>query len=180
MVAGADHQGALAIHAFAGGLEQFDHAVGCARPQHRQALRQAAEVVGVEAVDVLVRADALDHQGAVDVLGQRQLHQDAVDALVGIEPVDLGQQRLLRHLGVEVHRHRADAHGLGAAPLVAHIDFGSRIGADQHGGQGRGALAGGDALGDGGTHAFLYARGDGLAVNDLGGQRSIRLGEAAF
>jgi hypothetical protein len=53
---------------------------------------QAADVVEMEPVDVLVHGDALEHAADPDVFRQRQLDQDAVDAVVGIELVDLRQQ----------------------------------------------------------------------------------------
>src|SRR3546814_4441259 len=73
------------FRSFAGALQQFDHAERCARPQHRQALGEAADVVRVEAIDVLVGANAFGDADRIDVAGQRQLHEDAVDVVVGIE-----------------------------------------------------------------------------------------------
>ena len=40
---------------------------------------------GMEAVDVLLRVDALDHALGVDLLRQRQLHEDAVDRGIGVQ-----------------------------------------------------------------------------------------------
>ena len=50
----------------------------------RIALHQRADVLGVEAVDVLLRRDGLSTV-AVEMLRQRQLHEDAVDLRIGIE-----------------------------------------------------------------------------------------------
>ena len=47
--------------------------------EHRPALREVAEVRRVQAVDVLRRIERADHGVAVEVRGQRQLHEDAVD-----------------------------------------------------------------------------------------------------
>ena len=53
---------------------------------------QPADIDRVEAVHVLGRVDRLDHRAGADLLGQRQLHQDAVHRRVGIEPRDHRQQ----------------------------------------------------------------------------------------
>ena len=42
-------------------------------------LHQRADVFGVETVDILFRRDGLEHRVAVEMLRQRQLHEDAVD-----------------------------------------------------------------------------------------------------
>jgi hypothetical protein len=65
----------------------------------RGALRQGADVLGVEAVDVLLGRDRLKHLFFVEVLGQRQLHQDAVDGRVGIQLGDLVEHLAGRHHG---------------------------------------------------------------------------------
>ena len=40
----------------------------------------------MKAIDVLVRIDGQQQPAAVDVGGQRQLYQDAVDRRIGVEP----------------------------------------------------------------------------------------------
>ena len=57
------------------------------RAGHREVERRAgrdraqpADIDRMEAVDILVRIDGQQHVRGVDVLGQRQLHQDAVHA----------------------------------------------------------------------------------------------------
>ena len=53
---------------------------------------------------------------------QRQLHQDAVDRGIGIEPVDQRQQFGFRGAGRQVVVERPDADLLRRAALVAHVD----------------------------------------------------------
>ena len=48
--------------------------------------REPADIDRMEAVDVLVGVDRLDAPACVDVLRQRQLHEDAVDRGIGVEP----------------------------------------------------------------------------------------------
>ena len=103
----------------------------------------------------------------VDVCGQRQLDQDAVDAGVVVQRLDTGQQFGLGHRGIVLLQHRMKARVLAGLDLVAHIDLGGRVVADQdHGQAGRGAagLQGGGALGDFGTQLA----GEGVAVDELG------------
>lgn len=86
----------------------------------------------MEAVDILGGQDALGDGGLLDLLGQWQLHQDAVDRWVGVEPIDEIEERCLTdHVG-QLVQLRIDADlGAGAA-LVANIDPRGRIRTDQH------------------------------------------------
>ena len=54
--------------------------------------RQPSDIDDVEAVDVLVGIDRGQDRGLVDLLRQRQLHQDAVDAVVAVELLDQVEQ----------------------------------------------------------------------------------------
>ena len=60
--------------------------------------RDLAHVHGMKAVHVLARIDAQQHATRVDVLGQRQLHQNAVDLRIGVQTVDQREQVRLGHL----------------------------------------------------------------------------------
>src|SRR5690606_33757831 len=75
-------------------LQQGHDALGCARNKERLAapLRELANVVSTEAIDVL-----LIHYGRRDgvlpnVLGERKLHDDAVDIWVVVQAVQLIEQ----------------------------------------------------------------------------------------
>ena len=59
----------------------------------RLALRKAAQVVGVKAVHILGRQDAFDDLGGVEVGRQGELHQNAINLVIGIQGVDHVQQR---------------------------------------------------------------------------------------
>jgi hypothetical protein len=127
---------------------------------------------------VLGRINGLQDHGAVDLFGQRQLHQDAIDAVIGIQARDHGQQFRLRG-GVREAILEGTHAGLDrAASLAAHIDFTGRIVADKHHRQsGLDAIAG---------FQFGHTRGDvapqvrchGFAIDDLGSHRhsSLRFG----
>ena len=61
-------------------LEHHDAAQRRARHQRILADRELAGIVDVKAVDILGRIDRADHRFLVDLAGQRQLDEDAVDA----------------------------------------------------------------------------------------------------
>ena len=100
-------------------------------------------------------------------VGQRQLDEDAVDRVVGVEPLDEREQ-----LGL-AGRRRASWCSKLAMPastrrlaLVADIDLARRILADQHHGEAGLAAGRGDEGGHGGGDARAQALGEGLAVDD--------------
>jgi hypothetical protein len=91
----------------------------------------APDVLGVKTVDVLLGGNGLEHRVDVEVLRQRQLHQNAVDAWIGIELGDFREyharfdiRRVGQLLGVETGLHTG-------IDLVAHIDLRSGVFADQ-------------------------------------------------
>ena len=98
-------------------------------------LGQEADVEGVEGVHVLQGVDGLDDGILIDVIWQWQLDEDAVDVRVVAESTYLGYKVFL---GRRVrHRHVAGGHaGLGGgAVLVADIDTGGGVFADEDDGQ---------------------------------------------
>jgi hypothetical protein len=125
-----------------------------------------------EAVDVLLDRDGGDDLLRVDVLGHGHLHQDAVDAGVGIERGDAGQQVGFGQAGVVLLHHRAQAVVLAGLDLVAHIDRAGRVLTDQDHGQAGLSAFGGERRGArGDLGADLGAEGD--AVDDLGGHVDV-------
>ena len=64
----------------------------CTAPAPRRRSTSRPALLRVEAVDVLGRVDRVDDALRVDLLRQRQLHQDAVDRGIGVEPRDQGEQ----------------------------------------------------------------------------------------
>ena len=103
--------------------EHLHDAGGGAGLQAGLAALQAAYVDGVEAVDVFVGRDGFEEEFGVDVCGQGELDEDAVDFVAGIEFGDEGKELLggdafgrREHLGVESEF----ATGF---DLAAHVDF---------------------------------------------------------
>ena len=116
--------------------QQLLDAVRRAGQEPRPALHDPAHVLGMEGVDVLQRIDGLEHPRLVDLLRQRQLHQDAVDRRVAVQPVDQG--RAARRSVVSAGGRWSwlvDAGLLAGLLLVAHVDLAGRILAHQHGRQ---------------------------------------------
>ena len=70
---------------------------------------QVAEVAHVQAVHVFLRGDALDYHRLRKLRRQGQLHQDAMDGRIRIEPVDEREHSFERGIGGERMFFRADA-----------------------------------------------------------------------
>ena len=107
----------------------------------------------MKAIDVLRRIDCDENLRGVDVLGQRQLHQDAADGGVRVQPADQLQQfglRGLRRQAMIEARHADLGRGLAFA---ADVDLAPRIGADQH----RREAGPGHTLGHERRHALAHA-----------------------
>ena len=58
----------------------------------RLAPQEAAEVGGVETVNILLRCDGLEDGALVDVVGQGELLEDGMEANVGVELADASEQ----------------------------------------------------------------------------------------
>ena len=96
---------------------------------------EAAGIDDMEAVDVLVRVDGIDDGLLVDLVGQWQLHQDAVHGRVVVQFLDLGQQRLLAGAGVHLVLIGVHAGFDGLFALGADVDLTGRIFAHENDGQ---------------------------------------------
>ena len=94
-----DHHRLGPLDLDAGTCQQLHHARGRARDEAGAALGQEPRASRSQPVDVLGRVDRRDHGVLVDAVGQRQLDEDPVDALVDVELPDQGQQLLLRGRG---------------------------------------------------------------------------------
>ena len=105
-----------------------------ARTQARRALAQTTHVIRVEAVNVFVRRNALEDFDIINAGGKRQLNQDAINSLIGIQRVDKFQQ--LRFAGGfrEIVRAGDEAYLFTRFALAADINLRCRVAADQHDG----------------------------------------------
>src|SRR5204862_6793704 len=96
----------------------------------------------------------------VEVAGQRQLDEQAVDALVRVQLRDQREELVLGRLRGQPQVARLDADRLGGPLLAADVDVGGRVVADEHRGEPDVAETG-DPLGD----LLADAGGERLAVD---------------
>ena len=90
-------------------------------------------VDGMDPVDVLRRVDRLDHGCLVDVAGERQLDEQAVHAVVGVELRDEREHVLLARVGRNAVVARLDAGRLRRLLLQVDVDVRRRVVADEDG-----------------------------------------------
>ena len=150
-------------------LEQHQAAERGAGDEAGQAQRQPAGADRGQAIDVLARVDPVDHRLLVEMVGKRQLDEDAVDRGIGVEPVDQRVQRLLGGIGGKQVLEALHAAGHGLLALVADIDLAGRILADQHHREPRLAPGGRLEACRHLRHPGAQAFGEGLAVDDRRG-----------
>ena len=126
-------------------------------------------VYGVEAVHVLGVVDLLDDHGFIDVRRQRQLHQNAVHPLVGVQPVYQVQEGGLTGPRRKIVVERCDPHRVAGPAFVAHVDSGSAVPPHENRRQPGRAPAAGNAGANLPGNLPLNFPGDGLAIDDGGG-----------
>ena len=147
-------------------FNQTHHTERRARDKALFAGDESTRIGHVKAVDVFGRVNCRDHGVGIDLLGQRQLNQDAVDASVGVELGNLCQKLLLRRFGRHSKFERTDARIRASLDFVAHINLAGGIVADENHGQRRGNAL----FGKRGNLCFHFGAdfsGKSLAVEDL-------------
>ena len=165
-VAAAHDHCVLAGDGNAAALENLDDSGGRAGRERRPAGQQTACIHGMKAVDVLGGIDGVEQGLGIDLRGQRQLDQNAVDL---VAPVELGDE--LEHLlGGDGGRRRDEVAidaKLGAGlHLVADVDLRRGHVAHQHRSQPRPNAVRGqraDLFG----HFLLDGCGNGRAIENL-------------
>ncbi len=143
----------------------------------RGAGHQAGETVGQqpgigdgEAIHILRRGNGGDDRIRIQVLGQRELHQNAMHGGVIVEILNNGEQFRLGSLAGELVLEGGHAGLNRGSGLVADVDFGRRIVPDQNHGKARGERQRRNLRRDGGEKVCREC----LTVDDLG-QKSISL-----
>ena len=121
----------------------------------------------MEAIDVFRRMDALDDLRAADLPGQRQLHQDAIHPLVGVELIDQSEELGLRSQRRQVVGERHDADLFTGATLAAHVHRGGWVIADLDDCESGAPCAAGYRRGDGPAHLGLDVLSQLPAVDEL-------------
>ena len=95
-VAAAQNHRPLAFNTDAGGFDHLNDAFRRASFEDRIALDKPSDVIRVKTVGIFVGRDGVQHHLAVNLLGERKLHQDAMNLGVPVDLVDQGQELLLR------------------------------------------------------------------------------------
>ena len=118
-----DHHGTLAGDLHARGLQHLDDPLRRAGQRAGLLLPQRRHIERMETVHVLRLVDGGDHLLLVDMLRQRQLHQNPVHLRIGVQSGDDSEQLLLGdRLGL-ADRRVANAHlgrSLGLARHITH------------------------------------------------------------
>jgi hypothetical protein len=165
-----DHHRVEAGEVRAVGLADEEHCTG-RRAGNQPALEiaghQLAGIDDMQAVDILLGPDRLDHRVGLEMIRQGQLHEDAMDFAIFVEP---GHQRLkfsLRGFKRQSVLHRLEAALLGHPAFRRDIDMGSRVIAnDDHCEAGAGSGLSLERVACSG-YLFDHPSGDRLAVNHL-------------
>jgi hypothetical protein len=109
---------------------EHQHAA-CGRAGHERirgiAGRKLADVNVMKAIDVLRRCDRLRYPLFVQVIGQRQLHENAVDTLILIERRDEIEHVLLGHVDGQRVPDRMEAASFRRALLVSYVYLARRV-----------------------------------------------------
>src|SRR5690606_18913286 len=133
-IRGADNDGIEPVQVDTSAFQQRHDAFRRAGAQQGHALGKPADIVGMEAVYILVWTNALEQLRRIQMPRQRQLYEDAINKRIFIELVDQRQQLFLLGLGWQVMRRGFEADFLAVPALVRHIYLRGRIGTyENHG-----------------------------------------------
>ena len=127
----------------------------------------------MKAVHVLVRVDPLNDVQRIDMSGQGQLHENAVNARVVVAAVNQRQQFLLARIRRKVVIDRRYSCVCAGGTLVSNIDMRSRVLSDQHRGKRRRSKPRVKPLLHRLPNLFPNLRRNGLAVNQLCGHEWV-------
>ena len=170
-VGAAEHDGALAVERDARAREQREAALWRARDARRRVAleRERAHVERVQPVGVLLDGNGAQHRALVDVRGERQLHEHAIDARVRVERRDGGEHVGLRRVRGQIHAKVRNARRRARRLLVAHVRRRVRSRADEHDGEPGRAPEARRERGDARAQLLADRVGRGLAVDEGGG-----------
>ena len=126
----ANDDSVRALHVDVVRLQQLDHTGRGARQRTGLQRHQSPHRAGGESVSVLGKGNALDRSLGVEVARQWHLNDQAMDRGIGRDLIDLGLELGLRRLGGHDDLERVHASLVTGRVLVAHVDLGGRVLAD--------------------------------------------------
>ena len=116
-------------------FEQCDNAKGCGRNKTGQAQCHATCIHWVNTVNILVVINGIDHLLLVNVLGQRQLNDEAVNIGIIVQSANAVEKLFLGSILVHADERRLEPAFLAGNHLVFHIGLRATVMANQHSGQ---------------------------------------------
>ena len=131
----ADDDRIATANGLTGTFQQSHHAFWCAGAEQGNTLYQTPDIVRVEAVHILVGADAFNDRVGIDVVWEWQLNQYAVDSGVFVEFINQLKEFGLAGGARKVVGDGVKAYPFAVLPFFANIDPGSGVVANQDYGQ---------------------------------------------
>src|ERR1700723_2340844 len=174
-IAAAEDGGVRAFDLNFAAAQDFHHAERGAGDEIGTTGDEAADVEGMEAVDVFRRIDCFEDFLSVNLRGKRQLDENAVDIVAGIQIFDGGEKFAGADGGVRGDVETGEAEFFGGGDFAGEVDFGGGFFTDEDGGQ-AGTDAGGGERGDFARELRVDLIADGVAVEDASGQVGSRCG----
>ena len=154
--------------------QNFHHAERGAGDEIGASGDEAADVEGMEAVDIFGGIDGFEDFLGVNLCGKRKLDEDAVDVVAAIEIFDDGEQFAGADCSGRGEVEAGEAEFFAGCDFAGDVDFGGGIFTDENGGEAgadSGVAEGGDFAGE--LRVDLIA--DGVAVEDASGQSGSRV-----
>ena len=119
----------------AGGFDQFDHGQRGAGGDEGVAVDDVPDVGGVDAFDIFHHVDFVLQPRVIQMRRQRQVHHDAGDGGIGIQPADFVFQFALGNFGRVCQQLIIDAHRPAGFALPLGVQLTGGRGPDEQGGQ---------------------------------------------
>ena len=116
-------------------FQQGDDAKRCRRDKTRQADGHTANIDGMETVNVLTVVNGLNNLLFINMFGQGELHNKAIDITIAIQIVDTGQKFFFRHVILETDERRLEATGLTSQYLIFYVGLRTAVVPHQYSGQ---------------------------------------------
>src|SRR5271165_5398297 len=152
-------------------VEQFDDTGRRAGAGRGDSGDEAADVIRMKAVDVLIGPYAVQNAAAIDLLRQWHLDQDAIDFAALIQAFDDAEEVLAREVLGRRDLLAVKAEGFAGFHLGAYVDFGSRVVPDEDDGEAGSALQPRDAGLQFGQDLVAHP----FAVKDFGAHSLVRI-----